>query len=1147
MTKVHHSEAKIECVRRAFWLLPIVLVFFVGTVYGQIPARRGNITFVGGMQQDSLFVLPATWVLPDSLFVFRNDKQQSEFSDWRRTAAGNSIWLYRPLLLGDSLKIEFSYLPFPVIRSYARHRLREVSVTTPSGDTLKTYKEIPALREHDPNWSELNKSGSLLRSISIGTNQDMAMESALNLQLTGKVGKDVEVVAALTDQSSPIEPEGTTETIQELDKVYVQVRSPHLRGTLGDYTLDLPGGRYDTYTRKLSGIQMEALFPNVNVTAAGAVSEGEFFTNNFMGQESNQGPYTLTGKNGELSVKVLAGTEKVWLDGELLRRGEGNDYVIDYSSGQITFTSRRLITSDTRITVDFEYATERFQKFYGAARAEGEILNGKVKSSWTWIDEADNRNQPLLTTFDEEDRAALASAGDNPLLAIVPSADSLGPGLGEYTRRDTVVSGTTYSMFVLVARDSTGQLQGEWRVTFDYFGQGNGEYELRVDPLGQTYHIWVGPGAGEYRPQRKLPLPTDHQLGDFRLQTEVVKGIRAGTEIALSRYDQNTFSGLDDNDNNGLAVESNLEIVPENLKIGSYRPDYLRLFGSLRYRDDRFQDITRSDLVEFQREWDTERLSGTEETIQEVGGQVRPYRFLGLSGAYGRLSRGQRFESRKRTGQLQLRPFQHWEATYNIFHLTSDDSLSGRNSRWTRQKTGAKGKWWRFEPRGGLNWENRRDKYTTQSSGFRFWEWHSGLGIELPADVDIDGEYRRRLDDKIAASNFYRFSNAYTASMQASWNPSVWGRTLLRYNHREKDYTLPDSADVRTDMARWEAFFVPPSRLFEANWTYEVASTRSQNQVLIALEVPPGTGDYRREGGTYLPDDQGDIILVPRNTGLFIPVTEVRLTSIFWLRPDEAKSRISLPDWLHPFSSETELQVEENTRERSNLRLFFFDPSVYQSDSTIYGNFSIREDIHFQRLNRKFAVRFRYRQSSSLQNQYLNGGEERRFRQGAVRVRAIYLAGLRGTTELDGERETHLYRTTPLPSREIRRASLEETVTYNFGTRWEWGGSLSGSYVEDQLSEIVARLYSVEPRASYMLLGRGRADAEIQMIYAQSTTDQIPWELARGANKGINWRWEFTANYQFARNFSSSLTYSGWADARERTLHTGRVEVRASF
>lgn len=1138
---------RIEHVRQALWLSLLVLVFSLGTAEGRSLVRHAEVTFVGGEHRDSLFVLPATWVLPESLFVFRNGKQQSEYSDWRRTTAGNAIWLYRPLLLSDTLAVKFRYLPYPMTRSYANHLLREVSVALPSGDTLRTLVEVPVPKSEEPDWSQLSKSGSLLRSISIGTDRDLAMESALNLQLSGKVGKDLDVVAVLTDQSSPIEPEGTTETLQELDKVYVQVRSPHLSGTLGDYTLDLPGGRYDTYTRKLSGVQARAHWPGATFLGAGAVSEGEFFTNSFMAQENNQGPYSLVGKNGELGVKVLAGTERVWLDGKLLRRGEGNDYVIDYSSGQITFTSNRLMTSDRRLVVDFEYATERFQKFYGAARAEGDLLGGRLKGALTWLDEADDRNRPLLTTFTDEDRAVLAAAGDDPLQAIVPSADSLGPGQGDYTRRDTVWNVSTYAIFVIIPRDTVGVPQGEWRVTFDDFGDGNGDYELVVDSFGQIFHRWVGPGAGRYRPERKLPLPTDHQLGDFRFNAEPLKGIKAGTEIALSHYDQNTYSDRNDGDNNGLAVATTLDIEPRGLRIGKYRPDYLRVYGSLRHRDARFRDITRSDVVEFRRAWDTERLSGVEETVREVGGQLRPLRSLSLSGAYGALSRGNEFQSNRRTGQLHVQPFGAWEASYDLFHLTSDDSTAGRSSRWIRQRAEGKGKWWRFHPRGGLEWENRRDDFAAESSGFRFWDWHTGLGLELPAQVTLDGDYRRRLDDNLYSSRFVRFANAYTASAQARWYPSALGRMLLRYAHREKDYTIPDSADVRTEMARWEAFLVPQSRLFDANWTYEVASTRTQSQVLVALEVPPGTGDYRREAGGYVPDDQGDIVLVPRNTGLFVPVTEVRLTSLFWLRPDEAKSQISLPDWLHPFSSETELQIEEHTRQAPSLRLFIFDPSVYRGDSTLYGTFSVREDLHFQRQNPTFSVRLRYRHSTTLQNQYLNGGEERRFRQGALRLRAIYLSGLRGTTEISGEREIRLYRMTPLPSREIRRASLDETVTYNIGSRWELGSSLSGDYAIDDRSETEVSLISVVPRASYMLLGRGRLDAEFRLTYARSTTQTIPFELARGANRGANWRWELTSYYQFARNFSGSLTYSGRADRGERTFHTGRVEARASF
>ncbi len=70
---------------------------------------------------------------------------------------------------------------------------------------------------------------------------------------------------------------------------------------------------------------------------------------NFVGQDGNQGPYRLSGKNNELYVIIISGSEKVYIDGVLLERGEQNDYVINDNTGEISFTSNRLITANTRI------------------------------------------------------------------------------------------------------------------------------------------------------------------------------------------------------------------------------------------------------------------------------------------------------------------------------------------------------------------------------------------------------------------------------------------------------------------------------------------------------------------------------------------------------------------------------------------------------------------------------------------------------------------------------------------------------------------------------------------------------------------------------------------------------------------------------
>lgn len=355
---------------------------------------------------------------------------------------------------------------------------------------------------------DLNSKGSIVRGITFGNNQGSSVQSSMDLQITGKLSNDVSILASISDHNLPIQADGYTQTLEEFDKIYIQLNVKDktiLRA--GHLDLNDESTYFGKFQRRSLGLQLQTVLGKEHKTfidVSAGVARSEFHRIRFQGIEGNQGPYRLTGRNGELFITIISGSEQVFIDGILMKRGENQDYIINYNTGEVTFTSFRPIFKQNFITISYNYTNRNYSRylFTGNIRHERE----RFKAGLTWFMENDNKNAPLALNLSKDDEQILANAGNNPDLMYAPS--------GVLTEFDA--NKILYELVSSPMGDhyefSTNSSAALYQVSFTYFGTNSGDYNVKQTTNNGRVFEYVGPNLGEYRAVRKLPAPQKTQV-----------------------------------------------------------------------------------------------------------------------------------------------------------------------------------------------------------------------------------------------------------------------------------------------------------------------------------------------------------------------------------------------------------------------------------------------------------------------------------------------------------------------------------------------------------------------------------------------------------------------------------------------------------
>lgn len=1073
--------------------------------------------------------------------------------------------------LPDSIRICYRVFPFNFSKPYYKRDLSEYdSNQIYSENTI--YGATPQPREEIFSTPGINKSGVISRGISVGNTQNVFVNSSLNLQLDGKLNEEISMVAAISDQSVPFQPEGNTQTINEFDKVFIKFYNKNGSLTAGDLVMQNQPSSFLKYYRNVQGGQLEAnlkknekIFSTTKIGAA--VSKGKFASILIQEPlEGVQGPYRLTSPN-ERFIIILANSEKVFVDGKLMKRGYNYDYIIDYNQAEITFTNSVLITKYSRIRVDFEYAERNYARTILNASHVQNI--GKTSFSLNYFTQKDNPRNPLLLELSENDKDLLASIGDSLNSALASTIDSVAfsPDRVLYKRVDTLVTSGAYEAYVY----STNPKLAYYEISFAEVGDGKGNYLLSSATTNGRVFVWVEPidgiPQGDYAPVQLLPAPVKNEMATFGAAYNFSKDDKVYFETALSVKDNNLYSSMHDQDNQGWASKIGYENEGRPI---SFLKDY-KWIGAIDYEfnSKEFSPIDRFRAIEFDRDWSVslEENLFQEENIFNVGGGI-------IKSAEERVE----YKFTRRVRGNSVNGFQHRALLYEKagkFQLRSDyfylqNHRIDFNSYWQRLKADLSFHSKFLVPGYVYELDKNEERYkqndSVRSSAMNFDEHKIYL-------QNADTSKTKFLVDYSYRVNNLPYEGAIRKRDQVQTVSGAFGRNFgennfnltITYRNLENLFDSLKGKKEETVMARLDHNQYLFKKNVRSELTYYTFTGRELRREFIYLPVATGLGthtwrDENEDGVRDLNEFYEAINPDEKNfVKFFVPTDQYiqAYTSNFNYRlnivtPQNWRTGIGIAKFLSRFSAISSWTIEKKTTsENVESRLLPFVTDVFNPYIISFRE-SIRGTLFYNKAHSKYGLDLNY-YSTKFKQPLTNGFE--------LRTKEEYLFNTR--LNIHNTLNTKLgiiFNQTEassdyLTARNFLINGYKTTPEIAFQPRNNFRISTTYAYTfKDNLTNKEKNEIAVFNEIAFDLKWTKLSNRTLQFSakYTNINYDGVVntasgYEMLEALRPGGNFGWSLNWLQKLSNGLQLSVNYEGRKSENQRVIHTGRMQVAALF
>jgi hypothetical protein len=1108
-------------------------------------------------------------IIPNSVRIF--DKKGNTVDPNLIRVNYGSAWVYFNASqngLPDSIWLEYRVFPILFEKNYFKRNYRE----SLSPDSLMDRNGVELFDNQDENtiFSEGIKSrGSFSRGINFGNNQDLSVRSGMNIQLSGELAPNLFIEGAISDRDIPLQPQGNTAKIQEFDRIFLKVFNPTFAVMAGD--IDLTKGNVNSplrFKRNVQGIAYQTKIntsktDTISVEVAASVPKGKFARSSITGSDGNQGPYRLSGANNESYIIILSGSERVFVDGILMQRGEENQYTIDYNTAELTFTPLMLITRFSRIVVEFEYSERSYARFVTYASV------AERKKSWQWnvsaFSESDAKNQPFDQQLSDEQKQLLAGIGDNLSLAYTPQIDSVefNPEVPLYEKIDTLSSGILYTIY----RHSTNPQTASYRVVFTSMGQGKGNYIPNfASANGRTYR-WVAPvngiSQGSFEPIKRLVAPRKQQMLTAGISKNWGVGSDFSVNAAISNNDLNTFSELDSHDNTGqLVMGSVTHRLPliDSLKM-------LRIGGNFLYSTHGFRYVDRIRPVEFERDWAiVSPLTGKNEQYGRAWLEYGNLKFTRNNIEVEGLRTDANFEGIRATisGILATK---HNSFVYSSSFLSASDTISNKEFlrgkfRYSRQigllKAGLEG-----EAEDLRIIQKLLGEYLPQSHSWQM----AGAFISTPDTLSerIALAYNFRNDYQFTISERKPFGQSQKATITAVSERPTTGNIKLSLGlnqFKPLDTLIAEGKREETFLGRLDYSKDFWKKSWQLSVGYDLGSGLEPANEYYFVEVPAGQGvygwnDYNSNGVKELNEFEiANFSDEARYIRVNFPGTQmVRVkTNSFSFRSNINPAlffdeKVGFARVISILSNQTSFIVARKNRFEKLAE--YANPFTGNLNDTLIVNSlqQFRNSLALNRNSRKLGAEYIFTSNISSQLQ-ANGFEQKQSSGNRLKVWFEFYTGYTFTVEGYTNQTQSSSQFFPNRNFEINGKGPFASIRYNGESDFSVEIGVEQS-IQKALSALeLLTMKKLFVKVDYSVAVKTLLMANYSLIsnkFEGESSSPVAYEMLKGLQPGINSTWELMLRKRVSKVIEIEAGYHGRNVGKGKYVHTGSMLARALF